>query len=116
VVLKLPDGERLVILGSYGIRLQAGTATIAGASLRPSDTIHWVHAPHCHALPVLRCSDDTVVELLPHPATENLRRLERLSPLFRSLWNDKEGKRSSTFKIVSPPAREGLGSNSLTSR
>lgn len=100
VVLTLPDGERLVILGSYGVRLRAGCATIAGASLRPSEKIHWVHAPHCHALPVLRCSDDTTLELLPHPAAEHLRRLGELSPLFRVLWNDKEGKRSPTFKIV----------------
>lgn len=106
VHLKLPVGERLVILGSYGIQVDSGEATIAGAALYPSETVHWVHAPHCHALPVLRCSDESAVKLLPHPQADNLRKLERLSPVFGNLWNeDKDssiGSQNRTFQIVCP--------------
>lgn len=106
VQLKLPDGERLVILGSYGIQVESGEATIAGATLYPSETVHWVHAPHCHALPVLRCSDESSIKLLPHPQADNLRKLERLSPVFGNLWNEDEdastGGHKRTFQIVCP--------------
>ncbi|KAJ9148642.1 Polynucleotide 5'-hydroxyl-kinase GRC3 [Pleurostoma richardsiae] len=104
VTLKLPDGERLAILGNYGIRVQEGEATIAGATLYPSDTIHWVSAPHCHALPVLRCSDDSILELHSHPAAAKLRKLERLSPVFCNLWNDDRSAGKGVRKAHAPPS------------
>ncbi|OTA52909.1 hypothetical protein K449DRAFT_340263 [Hypoxylon sp. EC38] len=88
IVLKLFDGDRLVILGSYGLRVTAGEITINGATLRSSDKIHWVDAPYCHALPVVRCSDSATIELLSRQKSDGLRSLERLSPLFRKLWNE----------------------------
>ncbi|KAK4176482.1 hypothetical protein QBC36DRAFT_311050 [Triangularia setosa] len=105
VVLRTPDGERLVILGSYGIRVQQGEASVAGAQLTPLDPIQWVHAPHCHALPVLRTSEDTVIELHPHPAAEGLRQLARLNPAFGKLWNELPTQgvpspKESTFQIL----------------
>lgn len=80
--------QRLVILGSYGVKVKTAGATIYGASLHPSDNIQWVHAPHCHALPVLRCAENSVIEIYPHPAAPGLREMERLSPLFGNLWNE----------------------------
>ncbi|PSR90896.1 hypothetical protein BD289DRAFT_430164 [Coniella lustricola] len=88
VLLRLTDSsERLVILGNYGFRVKHGEASIYGAALTPSDAIHWVHAPYCHALPVLRCSENSMVELHSHPEAPALRSLARLSPTFTSLWS-----------------------------
>ncbi|KAJ0298243.1 hypothetical protein COL516b_010166 [Colletotrichum fioriniae] len=104
--LRLHDSERFLVLGSYGIKVLGGEITVAGASIRPPDGIKWVHAPHCHAIPVLRCSEETRLELHPHPQGASLRKLERLSPLFRSLWHEPEGKASKrgaktdTYKII----------------
>ncbi|KAF3763660.1 hypothetical protein M406DRAFT_48555 [Cryphonectria parasitica EP155] len=107
-ILKFSDSsERLVILGSYGVKVKSGEASIYGASLHPSETIHWVHAPHCHALPVLRCSEKSVLELHPHPAAADLRNLEKLSPLFGGLWHEpvsSGGQRNQTWQVLSTSA------------
>lgn len=74
-----------------------------GATLYPSETLHWVHAPHCHALPVLRCSERSIVEIHSHPSVSGLRRLERLSPTFGSLWNEattEEGGQEQAWQIL----------------
>ncbi len=95
-----------MILGSYGIEVRQGEATIAGAILTPADGVQWVHSPHCHAVPVLRTADDTVLELQPHPAAKGLRELGQLNPAFANLWNessqttDSRSKSSPTFQIV----------------
>ncbi|KAJ8128160.1 hypothetical protein O1611_g5478 [Lasiodiplodia mahajangana] len=84
--LKLDEGERLVIFGSYGVRVKSGEVTVYGATLGPSDSVSWVHAPQSHALPVIRCSNDATLELHPHPSAQDLQNLGLLSPLFRRLW------------------------------
>ncbi|KAI0814100.1 hypothetical protein GGR55DRAFT_495757 [Xylaria sp. FL0064] len=86
--LKLDEGERLVILGSYGVRVESGEVTISGASLRASKSISWVHAPQSHALPVIRCIDEATLELQPCPTAQGLKTLGILSPLFRKLWSE----------------------------
>lgn len=106
-VLKLPEAERLVILGSYGIKVKSGEATISGATVYPSETIHWVHAPHCHALPVLRCSEESVVEISHHPCAPDLRSLEKSSPIFGNLWNEinfRQDVTRQTYQILSTTA------------
>ena len=76
--------------------------TVAGASLRPSSDIQWIHAPHCHAVPVLRTRENTRLELHGDPNAPALRQLGRLSPLFRKIWNESEQKpnREEQFQIV----------------
>ncbi|ETS73745.1 hypothetical protein PFICI_14691 [Pestalotiopsis fici W106-1] len=103
--LKLADGERLVILGSYGVTVTSGNITICGATLRATEKTHWVHASHCQALPVIRCPDGASIELGPCPGAQSLRQLGRVSPLFRGLWDESstsEGGKpeSSTFTIL----------------
>ena len=95
--------QRLVILGSYGLTVREGEVTLAGAILRASDKTHWVHAPRCHALPVLRCTDDAYIVLQPHPAAPALRELAKLSPIFQNIWNEPKADTDahSTFEIVS---------------
>ncbi|KAJ4414799.1 Polynucleotide 5'-hydroxyl-kinase grc3 [Gnomoniopsis sp. IMI 355080] len=100
-VLKFADSsERIVLLGSYGVKVKNGDASICGASLYPSDSIQWVHAPHCHALPVLRCSEKSVIEIHSHQASRNLRNLERLSPVFGNLWNEAIPGQQQTWQIL----------------
>lgn len=106
--LLLTNIQRLVILGSFGIKVREGEATIAGAVLTPADDIQWVHAPHCHAVPVLRTTDDTVLELQSHPAAKGLRQLGALNPAFARIWGEsphETNTRSSpgTYQIVSVP-------------
>ncbi|KUI62732.1 Polynucleotide 5'-hydroxyl-kinase GRC3 [Cytospora mali] len=108
-VLKLPEAERLVILGSYGVKVKSGAATISGATIYPSESIHWVHAPHCHALPVLRCSEESVIELVHHPGAPDLRALEKSSPIFGNLWNEvgsREDITRRTYQIL-PTSADG---------
>ncbi|KAI1145690.1 hypothetical protein F4825DRAFT_467135 [Nemania diffusa] len=106
--LKLDEGERLVILGSYGMRVESGEVTVYGATLEASGSVSWVHAPQSHALPVIRCTNDTTLELHPHPGAEDLKDLRTFSPLFRKLWwegssspSHDEGSRSGeTYRIL----------------
>ncbi|KXJ90759.1 hypothetical protein Micbo1qcDRAFT_196213 [Microdochium bolleyi] len=102
-VVTLCEGERLVILGSYGVRVRSGKITINGATLVPRSSSAWVDAPGCYALPVIRTVDDSVVELHPYSANRDIRGLASISPLFRGLWLDDDG---STFRIV-PTSLDG---------
>ncbi|EAQ83270.1 hypothetical protein CHGG_09674 [Chaetomium globosum CBS 148.51] len=104
IVLVASEGERLVVLGSFGIKVREGEATFAGAILTSSDPVQWVHAPHCHAVAVLRTADDTVLELQPHPAAKGLRQLAALNPAFAKLWNESPQATSSKSQPeYSPP-------------
>jgi polynucleotide 5'-hydroxyl-kinase GRC3/NOL9 len=84
-----------------------GEVVLAGATLYPAETIEWVHAPHCHAVPVLRTKEQTRLELHPDKNAQGLRQLGRLSPLFRKMWNEPpEGDSTktnteATFQFVS---------------
>ncbi|KAK8055151.1 hypothetical protein PG993_000378 [Apiospora rasikravindrae] len=105
--LQLSGGERLVILGNYGVRVISGEVTLNGALLKArTEKIHWVCAPQCYALPVLRCPDEAAIELVPHPGAENLGKMGRLSPLFRRIWNNdgvadaNEKAKQPTFEIL----------------
>ncbi|KXX77280.1 Polynucleotide 5'-hydroxyl-kinase GRC3, partial [Madurella mycetomatis] len=93
---------RLVILGSYGVKVREGGATIAGAILSASDDVQWVHAPHCHALPVLRTADDTVIELHSHPAARGVRQLAKLNPAFAKLWNETPSQGADAGRAKNP--------------
>ncbi|KAL7910909.1 hypothetical protein GGI35DRAFT_468719 [Trichoderma velutinum] len=107
VALKLRDSERFIAIGSFGIKVIAGEVTVFGATLQPSDPIHWIHAPHCHAIPVIRTSEKVSLELHQDPNADGLRRLSRLSPLFRGIWGESKDDstennlgRGRTFQIV----------------
>ncbi|KAG5979891.1 hypothetical protein E4U55_004649 [Claviceps digitariae] len=121
--VSLDEGERFIVLGCFGIRVVTGEVTIAGATLRPSESIFWVYAPHCLAVPVIRTTQDSRLFFHNDADSIHLKRLGRLSPLFRRLWNepaetdDDAGKRSFRFignssdapkkcviqELVSPP-------------
>ncbi|OIW26580.1 hypothetical protein CONLIGDRAFT_620436 [Coniochaeta ligniaria NRRL 30616] len=107
VVIKLSEGERVVILGSYGLKVNEGEISVAGATIRRHDMVSWVNAPLCHAIPVIRTTRDTVLELRPSPAAASLRDLEKLNPVFGRLWNDPTAEsgaswssRNDTFRVI----------------
>ncbi|CAK7201900.1 Polynucleotide 5'-hydroxyl-kinase grc3 [Sporothrix eucalyptigena] len=119
MLLKLVEDERLVILGSYGLTVKCGSVTLAGAILRTADRTHWVHAPRCYALPVLRCTDDATVILQPHPAGLSLQHLGNLSPMFSRLWNESSVGTSrtggsATFQILFTSEDDPISTRDLT--
>ncbi|KAM5365445.1 hypothetical protein ACJZ2D_010980 [Fusarium nematophilum] len=98
IELRLSNSERFLVIGSFGIRVVQGEVTLAGATLRPSETTEWVHAPHCHAVPVIRTAEDTRLELCPDQNAQGLRQLGRISPLFRKMW--ESSSKEATFQII----------------
>lgn len=102
MLLKLLEGERVVILGSYGIKVREGELTVAGAFLSRSELVHWVHAPQCHALPIIRITSDATIELQPHQGARSLRQLASLNPAFGKLWNEVDDAASGQIKKASP--------------
>ncbi|CAK7272510.1 Polynucleotide 5'-hydroxyl-kinase grc3 [Sporothrix epigloea] len=119
MLLKLVDGERLVILGSYGLSIKSGAVTLSGATLQASESTHWVHAPRCYALPVVRCTDDATILVQPHPAGLSLHQLGRFSPMFTRIWNESSVTsrtgRSGTFQILFTSGDESAITRDLTS-
>ncbi|KAF5980883.1 polynucleotide 5 hydroxyl-kinase GRC3 [Fusarium coicis] len=109
VELRLSSKERFTIIGSFGIKVIQGEVVLAGATLYPAETIEWVHAPYCHAVPVLRTKEQTRLELHPDKMAQGLRQLSRLSPLFRKMWNEPpegdstKSNKEVTFQIVQTP-------------
>lgn len=103
--LRLSAGDRFVVLGSFKLKVTQGLVTIAGATLYPSDDAVQVHAPSCHALPVIRMKDSSVIQLHECPNGSELRQLGRLSSLFKGIWNERSGdevpgNRAASFKVV----------------
>lgn len=80
------------MLGSFGIRVRSGEVSLLGAMISASETIHWIHAPHCHALPVIRTSEKTHLELHNDNADKPLTCLTALSPLFQRIWTESESE------------------------
>lgn len=92
--------------------MTSGEITINGAILRSAEKIHWVDAPHCHSLPVIRCSNTATIELSSNSnVAAAFRGLGRLSPHFRKLWNESPSSSpaqmatgpESTFQTVHSP-------------
>ncbi|XWW99294.1 hypothetical protein V2A60_007303 [Cordyceps javanica] len=94
--LRLTNSERFIVLGSFGIKVRSGEVSILGATLTASETIHWIHSPHCHALPVIRTSEKTRLELHNDRADGSLLCLSSLSPLYQRIWHEKEGQPDDT--------------------
>ncbi|KAJ9428579.1 polynucleotide 5'-hydroxyl-kinase [Fusarium oxysporum] len=93
VELRLSSKERFPIIGSFGIRVIQGEVVLAGATLYPAETIEWVHAPHCHAVPVLRTKEQTRLELHPDKNAQGL----------RQLGHSTKSNKEATFQIIQTP-------------
>ena len=85
------------MLGSFGVRLLEGELTVAGATLRPSREMQFIHAPHCYALPVIRTVLNSKIELCSDSRAWGLHQLGRLSPALKTILTDSTDQ---TFTIV----------------
>ncbi|OAQ96820.1 hypothetical protein LLEC1_05628, partial [Akanthomyces lecanii] len=105
--LRLTDTERFIVLGIFGIRVRSGEVSVLGTTITASETIHWIHASHCHALPVIRASEKTRLELHSDKSDKPLSCLSALSPLYQRIWHETEssseetcGFSEDTFRIL----------------
>lgn len=96
--------QRFIVLGCFGICVVAGEVTVAGATLPSSENILWVYATHCSAVPVIRTTQDSRLQFHNDTNSTHLRKLGRLSPLLRRLWNEpaeSNHNKKRTFRFVS---------------
>ncbi|KAH8687447.1 hypothetical protein BGZ60DRAFT_425347 [Tricladium varicosporioides] len=102
LAFKLVPGERLVILGQYGISVQKGQITILGSTLKASKTIHKIFAPCSHSLPVIRCLavESNKAEICLHQSESGLGSMDYLSPLFGKLWNESPRGIGTDFESI----------------
>ncbi|KAJ6782915.1 hypothetical protein PWT90_09572 [Aphanocladium album] len=98
--LRLSDSERFIVLGSFGIKVRSGEVAVLGATLTASDTIHWIQAPHCQALPVIRTSEKTRLELHNDKADKPLSCLAALSPLYQRIWHEHDSNSEEAFSLA----------------
>ncbi|KAG5957034.1 hypothetical protein E4U57_002087 [Claviceps arundinis] len=101
--VSLDEGERFIVLGCFGICVVAGEVTVAGATLRSSENILWVYATHCSAVPVIRTTQDSRLQFHNDTNSTHLRKLGRLSPLLRRLWNEpaeSNHNKKRTFRFI----------------
>lgn len=92
------SGEVVTCVGEYDLEVTQGVATIYGAVLYPNSGTRRVYAPSTHALPqTMARRDNTIIRLSEAPSS--LRKLERLSPLFRNIWT-KGGEETRTFALL----------------
>jgi polynucleotide 5'-hydroxyl-kinase GRC3/NOL9 len=88
--VKISPGERVVVLGEYGLQVVVGRVTVLGATLKVGEDIHHIHAFSSHSIPVIRYleSPTEVVLIRLWPFDRELQSLKRVSPLFARMSND----------------------------
>ena len=84
--ISLVADETLCLAGEYGLRVEAGSLSLYGATLEASSRTHTVLAPSTHDLPVLKCASSHATAVLSSSDT-GMRDLGSLSPLFDKIWN-----------------------------
>lgn len=106
--LTLRNGQQITCVGEYEVQAVQGLATIYGAVLRPQSGAQKVHAPSTHALPaIIAKRDDTVIRIAS--VKPSIRKLERLSPLFRNIWSADDGNwNTRTFRLLHTAADDEL--------
>lgn len=95
--LTLQENESAAFIGEYEVSVTNGIVTVYGAVLRPNSGPQRVYAPSILALPQIQARQpNTTIRL--SSLRSGLRKLAKLSPLFRNIWNaDGESKRSFQF-------------------
>lgn len=99
-------GEGITCVGEYTLEVLRGIATVYGSAVHPNSGPQHVYAPSTHALPrIVPLRDDTCVRLSRVRST--LRRLEKVSPLFRNIWAKPSGA-DRTFSLLRTAADDEL--------
>jgi polynucleotide 5'-hydroxyl-kinase GRC3/NOL9 len=89
-------GETAVFAGEYVLEVIKGTATIYGGAFHGSSGPQKTYAPTVQALPPITARrSPTVIRLSSVKST--LKRMEKLSPLFRNIWTADSKSRSFAF-------------------
>ncbi|KAK3698303.1 Polynucleotide 5'-hydroxyl-kinase grc3 [Vermiconidia calcicola] len=95
--LALQHDETATFIGEYDVEVLSGIVTIYGTVLQPNSGLQRVYAPSTHALPQIQARQPNTALRLSS-ATSGLRKLEKLSPLFRNIWaSQSTSRRSFTF-------------------
>lgn len=88
--------QRLTLLGQYDIWVRKGAVAVMGAVMHAGSTVHRVHAPSTHSLPVIRACqnpfmpDDQTAEItILSLSNTGIRQLRELSPTFARIWNHR---------------------------
>ena len=93
--------ETVTILGEYDLAVLAGIVTVYGTVIRPSPEPVRVFSPSIAALPQIQARhSNTTVRITS--VTSGLRKLEKLSPLFRNIWTSTSTDRS--FELLGSSA------------
>jgi polynucleotide 5'-hydroxyl-kinase GRC3/NOL9 len=94
--LSMSAGETAVFAGEYVLEVIKGTATIYGGAFHGSSGPQKTYAPTVQALPPITARrSPTVIRLSSVKST--LKRMEKLSPLFRNIWTADSKSRSFAF-------------------
>ena len=89
-------GESAVFAGEYSFEVVKGTATIYGGAFHGSSGPQRVYAPSVQALPpIVARRSPTVIRI--SSVKSSMKRIEKLSPLFRNLWTTDAKGRSFAF-------------------
>jgi polynucleotide 5'-hydroxyl-kinase GRC3/NOL9 len=89
-------GETAVFAGEYVFEVVKGTATIYGGAFHGSSGPQKIYAPTVQALPPITARrSPTVIRLSSVKST--IKRMEKLSPLFRNIWTADSKGRSFAF-------------------
>jgi polynucleotide 5'-hydroxyl-kinase GRC3/NOL9 len=94
--LTLAAGDTAVFAGEYVLEVVKGTATIYGGAFHGSSGPQRIYAPTVQALPpIVARRSPTVIRVSSVKST--MKRMEKLSPLFRNIWTADPKGRSFTF-------------------
>lgn len=89
-------GETAVFAGEYVLEVLKGTATIYGGAFHGSSGAQRIYAPTVSALPPITARrSPTVIRISSVRST--MKRMEKLSPLFRNIWTSDSKGRSFAF-------------------
>ena len=92
--LNLSANETATVVGEYDLSVLNGIVTVYGSALRPESGKKRIFAPSTQALPQIQARQDgTMIRIFQ--VKSSIRKLERLSPLFRNTWSDNK----SSFKL-----------------
>lgn len=94
--ITLDAGQSVTCVGEYDLSVLKGAVAVYGAFLHPASGTKRVYAPTTHALPQITAGiDATTIRI--SSIRSSIRKLEKLSPLFRNIWTDAPQR---TFSLL----------------
>jgi polynucleotide 5'-hydroxyl-kinase GRC3/NOL9 len=104
--LTLHTDQTATIVGQYNLAVISGIVTIYGAVLRANSATQGVYAPSTHALPQIHARQNATIIRISS-IRSGLRKLEKLSPLFRNIWAS-DSLEGHSFKLLGTSADDAL--------